>query len=322
MNSVIRGLSTQIVWILAGSFVAAFAAGGYWWFRQETRWEASRQTVALKTRMLEAFRDEVPAPTQENAVKIDEVLNQVSVLAHGLRSDVLGTSATRGLALMSPLPAQRSDTFFDLARFVDSMRRRCEELGISVKEKEYFGFSLYANSGPEDDLIDGVVRQRDAAEGLLTELFQARPLRFESLRREQPVFRSVDATKAKETRTEAWGRGREVPGTNSDFFALDPEMSLRKSGKVDTLAFRLSFVGETSVLRSFLNRLAGSHEPWWVRQIEVTREGAASPDVAIARKEEITAGELAGRLPAIEQGFSLFVVTVERIEALIPSAVP
>ncbi|HRE83098.1 MAG TPA: Amuc_1100 family pilus-like protein [Opitutaceae bacterium] len=243
------------------------------------------------------------------------MIETLTAEAVDLRAQILG-GETESTAVQQA-PVERTDLFFELARFVDQMRHRCGELGISFRESEYFGFASYAEAGPEKEFVKSVARQRRAVEGLLGELFHAKPVRFEGLRRERPV--SVAQQEKSPDKRTVLPTSTSRDGSAVDFFTLDSAMSLRKSGNVDTLAFRLSFAGETSVLRTFLNRLAGAEEPWWVRQVEVATDPASdraslAPTIPL---EPVAPGDKQAE-PAIDRGISLFVVTVERIEKIGP----
>ena len=50
---------------------------------------------------------------------------------------------------------------------------------------------------------------------------------------------------------------------------MDPRITARKAGFVDASAFRLSFIGKTSSLRSLLNKLGTFELPLVVRSVEV-----------------------------------------------------
>ena len=197
----------------------------------------------------------------------------------------------------SPAVRERADAFFDLAWFVEYMRAAAAERDVRLNDAEHFGFASHTRSAPTQEQVDRVLRQRLRLEALLTSLFDARPARLESVRRESP-----DGAVA--------GRARTSESSTPDHFSLESRLSLRRSGWVDTLAFRVAFTGDTACLRRFINRVASDPTPWVVRLVEVEPEapgGAALP----------TEGDRSPALPAIRPRPLRFVVTVESVEGLV-----
>lgn len=302
--------------------VAVTAMEVLWLVRSTAQMEHSRRALLAKRHEVEAFARETPALTLQNADAIVSAYDLYRAEASGLKRQVLGGSrASADLTAVTGRP-QRTETFFDLARFVDEMRKRSATAEVTIKENEYFGFATYANMGPPDEWIDAVVRQRNAVQELLEELFSAGPARLENIRRERPRAAAPSRTAGEKTSAP----GREADGSRGpetaagDFFVIEPELSLRRSGKVDTLAFRVAFAGETACLREFLNRLAASETPWWVRAVDAGPEGldkrSATADKFRQRRQPLEAGIDASGIPAVPGVVSLFMVTLERIETI------
>lgn len=306
------GRSAQI---LLGALILGLVATGAWIGWRRTELHRAERNLFQHSRVLDAFRDETPLPSPQNVERTNQVVETLTAEAFDLRRQILG-DAVENVSVQDST-VERTDLFFELARFVDQMRHRCGELGITLRESEYFGFASYAEAGPEKEFVRSVARQRRVVEGLLGELFQAKPSRFDGLRRERPMSSAQGEKSAEKRPIAIASQSRE--GAPSDYFTLDSAMSLRRSGNVDTLAFRLSFAGETSVLRTFLNRLAGAQEPWWVRQVEVMVDPASErSSLAPSRPAGPAAEGDEQAEPAIDRGISLFVVTVERIEKIGP----
>jgi hypothetical protein len=120
--------------------------------------------------------------------------------------------------------------------------------------------------------------------------------------------------------------------------AVDPRASARVPGYLETTAFRISFVGQTASLRSFLNKLASFELPVLVREVEVepasaneaaepaavADEGAnAAPSVVLAAKPAskpaVAAVRPSGAAPIVTKPWCRFTVTVEYIELVAPS---
>ena len=109
---------------------------------------------------------------------------------------------------------------------------------------------------------------------------------------------------------------------------MDPATSARVPGFVETIPFRLTFVGRTASLRSFLNELASFKVPAVVRSVEVEplssengggdRSGQGRPPrrpgvdgfFSTANGDSPLA-QVAPEKPLVEQVDSRFIVTVE-----------
>ena len=76
-------------------------------------------------------------------------------------------------------------------------------------------------------------------------------------------------------------------GSNTpDYFVIDPRVSARVKGYVDTTAFRFVFTSQTAALRNFLNRLASFELPVLVREVEVDA-ATAEESVMVKNGEEV-----------------------------------
>ena len=138
-------------------------------------------------------------------------------------------------------------------------------------EAARFGFSAYANEGPDIDRIEPLFRQRQIAEYLLEALLEARPRALFAVKRERTVTKAEREARAA---AEASGVPIEVPVVDSgtgtpDYFVIDPRVSARTKAYVDTTAFRLAFTSQTDALGNFLNRLASFELPVLVREVEI-----------------------------------------------------
>ncbi len=121
---------------------------------------------------------------------------------------------------------------------------------------------------------------------------------------------------------------------NKSTFSIDPAVSARVPGAIDTLAFSITFRGYTDALREFLNRLAQFELPIVVRSVEVERPSGSETVVAPPRRnepEDIFArfggeeseaqpdrNEGQGPVPVIEENISEFTVLLEFIEVVLP----
>jgi hypothetical protein len=315
--------------------------------------EAARRLEQRKVE-LEAMSQLQPPPTREVAATIEADLAKAQRSLAAMQGELTGRGPAAERIRTAKIPTARTDAFFDLAAFVERMRTLAETSGVEVRpEAARFGFSAYANEGPEADRIEPVFRQRQVAEYLLEALLAARPRALFSVKRERTMTKAEREARAAAT---AEGAPPEEPmpdpGSDSpDYFAIGPGASARVKGHVDSTAFRFAFTGQTAAVRSFLNKLASFELPILVREVEVdvatAEEAVATPngDETPTRTEPTDAaaasvvlateaspakgagpaktapGKAAARapravlaLPIVSKSLSKFTVTVEFIE--------
>jgi hypothetical protein len=297
-----------------------------WWVTAGRREERELERLLdLRIGEIDRLQRQKPAPTDENLRRAREDFAQNAVvLATMLRAlNVVGPDE---LDYFKGEPASRTDAYFDIAQFVDRMRGLAAQNDVVVRPEERFGFSAYSNEGPEPDLIRPVYRQRRIVEYLLRELFAARPRSLVAVQREEPVAPGSDAT------GRAAARSTPSPGSAAvgNIFTIDPQVSARTPGYVDTLAFRISFTGQTAALRGFVNALAAPEIPLVVRSVEVEPNVAESgrgsgssaggtPPSLFSRSTPaaVAPDALPANVPIVAENDSRFTVTVELFEVKI-----
>src|SRR5882724_13223849 len=127
-----------------------------------------------------------PAPTGENAAVIESEVEQAERTLAEIEARLLGNRAPAGIAGEGPQSRPPTDLFFVLAEFVERFHSRLAELGIACEPNERFGFSAYANAGPDPGLVPAVRCQRLVTEYLLDALIEAHPRRLLAVERERP----------------------------------------------------------------------------------------------------------------------------------------
>ena len=269
-------------------------------WRRDQRGHHREQHLEARIVALQATR---PAATERVAGSLTAAcadLEQQAALCLGrwqgpqiAQDDERGDGAVQG----------RTGAFFDLAWFVEEMRATAAAQDLRLAEAEHIGFASHVRSAPAPGEVDRVLRQRRRVESLLLALFSARPDRLESVRRERP-----DAA--------ATGRPRASEAASSDLFILEPRLSLRRNKKLDTLAFRLVFTGDTGCLRRFVNEVASGSTPWMIRLIEVEPAVPGGPASVGPPPGPETAP-----VPVVQARSSRFVVLLESIESLVDSDV-
>ncbi len=336
------------------SLIAALglAAVGSCWCIYERSQEAQKSAKALAKKRAEliALVTSTPAPSAENQAAIKSDLLRSEAALGQMRDELKGRGpaaesllkarAAYGAAASlkakersnalreAKLPFEPTHLFFNIATFVEKMREAAQTANIKIKADERFGFTSYANAGPERELIPVVYRQRQVAEYLLGALIEAKPSELVALQRELPQGK-VDLAAVKPASTSTRGA---APVANPDLFEIDPRITARVPGFVDASAFRLSFIGETAALRSLLNKLATFELPLVVRSVEV------DPIIKSQVAEKVTPANTLSSIfgtasaaaapepvkpkPLVEKVLSKFTVTVELIDLVETTPTP
>lgn len=266
-------------------------AGEVWGLR-ESRVAASRTLASLEQKKQERdwLAHQSPALNPENEAAIAADLAATNRLLAELRASLQGNDPT---LFATPAPAKSIDAYFELANFVDKLRIRAAQAQVVLKPDERFGFATHTNEGPVVGQLPAVHRQQLATQYLVETLLESSPLALLAVRRERPV---IDGPRDSRDRAD-------------DFFVLDPALSIRQPGQVESAALRVEFTGQTAALRNFLNSLVTFHQPAVVRTVEVeplTASDASAPSAANSSG------------PLVSHGLSKFAVTVEFVLHLAP----
>lgn len=287
--------------------VCAVAVAAEAWLLYQTWQRTERARTVLRQRQEERdwLARQKPAPTQENTEAIAADVAGAEKRLNELRKTI--GDRKRGL---SAAPKRPTDAYFALASFVEKARALAVRQQVEVRADERFGFSTYANVGPDTDLLAAVHRQRWVIESLVESLLESRPRSILSVQRELPRRKNAaSASAANDGESSATG-GRvaeeRVTGDARDFFEMDPQLRLSTPGLVESEAFRLEFTGQTQSLRGFLNSLAAFKLPLVVRSVQVS---PLPPESSLAER---AAAEAA--VPLVAQNFSKFAVVIEYVE--------
>jgi hypothetical protein len=275
---------------------------------------AAKKLVQRETELL-AMKDLLPAPTRPVASAIEQDLARAQRAVGVMQVELKGRGpAAERLAAAKP-PTARTEAYFDLATFVERTRELAKKNDVEIRpEATRFGFALYANEGPKEDRIAAVFHQRQVVQYVLDSLIEARPRAIFSVQRERALNKSEKEALAAAQAAAAAAGGVPVeppsliaPGVGSapepespDHFVIDPRVTARTAGFIDSTPVRIVFTGQTGVLRAFLNKLASFELPILVREVEVDRanaeESAAAPPASTVVTGEASVDE--GAAPA------------------------
>lgn len=319
--------------------LALTLAGEGWclWERYVAATAAAKQ-VREREDQLRLLAETVPAPTAAVAEQVAQDLARTEAALAAMQAALQGRGPVAERLHKARNPERRTDAFFDIASFVERTRDRARRSGVAVADNEMFSFSLYTHTGPEPELMPAVFQQRQIVQYLAEALIDARPRQLVSLHREQPLTAQQKAARAQaEADAASSGSAPAAPeateeNTAPDLFLIEPRLSARVPGFVDTQAYRLTFIGHSATLRAFLNKLATFELPLVVRLVEVNAlsgedEANAVAPAAADKPEAATPAPSAEPRPAapvplVPRSLSKFIVTLEYIELVANAAKP
>ena len=266
--------------------------------------EAAKTLVARKGE-LQSMADLNPPPKREVAATIEADLAKAQASLASMQAELKGRGPAAERLRSAKLPANRTDAYFDLATFVEKTRELAKKHEVVLRpEASRFGFAAYANEGPAADHIEPVFRQRQIAQYLVEALIEAKPRALLLAKREPTLGKEAREARAAANAAAAAGQPAEPPpaadasaagADGPDYFTIDPRVSARQAGFIDTVAFRFAFTGQTAALRLFLNKLASFELPVLVREVEV--EAASGEDAVV---EDVAAAAAAAEAAANE----------------------
>jgi hypothetical protein len=313
---------TKHPWFVALLLACAAACFVQGWLIYTARERALRGAVLFEAKRGERDRlaRQSPALSEENSRAIAADVAAAEKRLAELRAHLAGK------AWLPPTPARPVDAYFALAVFNEKMRVLAGHAQVALRTEERFGFSTYANEGPAADLVASVHRQRVVMQHLLEVLFEARPKSLAAAVRERPLTEAQWAARhagtgnvgASDTDASAASSSVRSEGQQVDFFEPDAGLRLRHAGLVDGELYRVEFTGQTQVLRTFLNVLATSPLPLFVRAVEV--EPADAQASVAEGGAPSTAAVVAAPLPLVATSFSKFAVVLECVEVAPRSA--
>lgn len=303
----------------------ALAAGQAWLiYSQNAQIDKERVVIDQKRSTLQGFASQNPFPSKENQAAVEAGRASLEKIRENIRGELRATSDVAKTIAAATVPASSFDAYFDLASFVERVREAAEKHEVKVGPESRFGFSDYVKTGPDRELIPKVFIQRQYAEYLINSVINSAPSELIGLQRERPL-----TAEEKRIADEALAAGQAPSsssdtGVTGDFFVIDPRISARVPGFVETEPFRIAFTGLTAALRSFLNELATFKLPVVVRSVEVeslSRGESVTSKPSYSSSSESSETEAESEKPVVEPSISRFVVTVEIVK-LVDKTVP
>ena len=298
--------------------ILAFAAGAYLAFAEAGKIDQAKQKITAAESRLDKMRSANPAPTQENVEASAENVSKLEAELRKIRADLEQgariTTSTDGIGVMAGIQQFISEYQREAVAHTD---KGGEPVEIIVPDDFAFGFEQYLDEArmlDDEDLIPVLDKQRQILSYLLDKLYGAEPESIVSVQREVLELKSE-------------GTGS-VKG-----FAINPAITAKVPGAIDTLAFGLTFTGYTDSLRGLLNDLAKFDLPIVVRSIEVERPSGSRTTTKVPANNNLDAffGVFDGgsnpeagtpeeaQKPVISENISTFTVVLEFIEIVLPT---
>lgn len=244
-----------------------------------------------------AFVPEAPmiSLNDDNVAKSAEDVKELETHLASLRAAIGGNPE---LAIRGKASANSAELSALLRESVDGWRKLANDQGIKLvpNDPSAFGFHRYIHNqgtSPKRD-FQKVDQQRLIIDFLVRQLVEARapgsPLLIESVDRE-PIETFVLIPEGKPG-AGTYAPDPEAPRNEVDEFV--PTRTFERHGLVDSLSFRVRFVGYTPTMRTFVNKVRNSGRPVAITTIDV---GLASKET-----EKLLSAPSSGAAPVISAG--------------------
>jgi hypothetical protein len=251
---------------------------------------------------------------EASAKNVAELEAELRKIREDLERGARMTTSTDGIGVMAGIQQFISEFQREAAAHTDKDGEPAE---IILADDFAFGFEQYLDEATmldDEELIPVLDKQRQILTYLLNKLYDAEPESIVSVEREVLELKTA--------------------GAGSDKgFAIDPAITARVPGAINTLAFGLTFTGYTDSLRELLNNLAKFDLPIVVRSIEVERPSGSRTTAKVPASNNLDAffGVFGGgsnsdlevpeeaQKPVISENISTFTVVLEFIEIVLPA---
>ena len=219
-----------------------------------------------------AFEPGAP-PVSLNDKNVEAAAADVKELEAHLASLRAVVAGNPDLAIKGKASANSAELSALLRESVDGWRKLAADQGIKLTPNDptAFGFHRYIHNqgtSPKRD-FQKVDQQRQIIDFIVHQLAESRqagsPLLIESIDRE-PIETYLLVPEGKP------GAGTYVPdvdGSKNETDEFQPSRTFDRRGLVDSLSFRVRFIGYTPTLRTFVNKIRNSGRPVAITTIDV-----------------------------------------------------
>ncbi len=260
---------------------------------------------------------QTPAPSQDNLAaatkNVEELKAELADVDHTLQDTPLK---------IENIPAKDIDLLSQIQSYQDKLNELAKSKGVLLPPGDYstytFGLSLYLGRGvtaPPPEKFAAVFKQVKVLDYILSHLMDDAKLPDQKMKIMSIQREDITAVPGTNGATVAPSDS----GSASDFFAIDPTITARVPGAINTLAFRIQFVAYSESLRILLNDLAKFELPLVVRSIDVKPAEADKALTGVVTRQSAAAEAAAAtRKPVVSENFSQFTIVIEYIELPAP----
>lgn len=266
-----------------------------------------------------------PSPTDANVEASKENVDALAEDLANIRDDLKRGAnldvSSDGVVVMAAIQQYISEYQSATA---DHLGPDGEPAPISTPQNFAFGFDRYigeASVPGNRDTIPLIDKQRQILKDILDKLIASNP-------------KSIDAVAREEVEVAA-STGGNTQNNENRGFRIDPAISARVPGAIETMAFKVSFTGYTQSLRLFLNAMTEFNLPVVVRSINVERVAKANEKKAAPRNDlnsifgvfggqDTSATQEAPKpeaKPVISDNLSKYTLILEFIDIVLPAQV-
>ena len=240
------------------------------------------------------FEDALAKDPSQKA--IDDVKANIKKLEAHLAFLEKDLTRAHGNIFTAP-PTEPYQLVEQLRGLVQNWKRSAIKKGISLAPDMEFGFKRYVEPNaepPVEAAVAPVWKQACVLNYINSKLLDCKteqsPMAIINVQRE--VLSEEGAKKTANRRLTARERRARARATiagdsKGDNFVIDPNITARKSGSLDTLAYRFTFAGHTDVLRRFLNKLKDFDAMLVVRSIDVKPGDERTNDILKRKVEDV-----------------------------------
>ena len=251
--------------------------------------------VAKSEKKLKNARADFSAALSEDPTQatLDAGKKNIDELAAHL--DNLEKDLTRARDDIFSAPPSESYMLNDKLRgLIRAWKRAAGTKGIAIAPEMDFGYKRYVAAGadqPKDEAVAPVWKQACVLNYINGKLFACKteqsPMAIVRVQREiLDAEKTVANKNARLTAAQRRAVLRRTADSGEETFTIDPNITARKRGSLDTMAFRFVFAGHTDILRRFLNELKNFDAMLVVRSIDVKPAGENVNTILNRKPEE------------------------------------
>lgn len=253
------------------------------------------------------------APTPDNLAAAQQNANDLKAVLDTVKSTLQDTPDK-----ITDAPGSGPELLVDIQSYASDLQAKAKDKNVVLPDPDYtFGMAMYVGRGvsaPPADKITAVYTQMKVLQYILNHLMDDaklpnQPMKLVSVLRE-------DVTAVKRTGFVAAATAQ-TDDEKTEIFSIDPAVTARVPGFIDTLAFQIKFISYTESLRLLLQDLKNFELPLVVRSIEVE---PATDDRAGATPNTGKKNVSDAAKPVIAENLSQFTLVIEYIQLPTPPA--